>query len=274
MRNLNNERGMIPRRVILATCITFVMVAPSFANNNYFIPGDAFFYFEIEQSEWADFKSGELSTINYDRPDHLPFMLCGYAGYQKLNITNLPKEYRGRLVRAVESMKELYPTKIVEIDHGKPEFFGSPSGIEKKEINKIRIFVYNKTFDFAKYQIGLKYNEAWPESAVALGHSKKHFQFDFFVNTPKGITESWRIGTDVDPLNVKLPPGEKGFIKTPITIDPKKLKFLVAPPTSLESLCFPTRDSSIECFVVSNDGVQSLTVDKSGKTNWKLTKKK
>ena len=259
-------------RTLLAISILLVTVSPSFANNNYFIPGDAFFYFEIEQSEWEDFKTGKLSTLDYDRPDDLPFMLCGYAGYQKLDIAKLPKEYRARLVRAVETMKEKYPTKIMEIDHGEPKFFGSPSGIEKKEINKIRIFVYNQAFDFAKFRVGLKYNESWPESAIALGHQKNHFQFDFFISTPKGITESWRRGSDVKPLDVKLPPLEKGFVKTPMKFNPDKIKFLVAPPKSLESLCFPPRDSALECIVVSSNGVQTLTVDKSGKSIWKVAK--
>ena len=259
-------------RTLLAIFILLAMVSQCFANNNYFIPGDAFFYFEIEQSEWEDFKSGKLSILDYDRPEHLPFMLCGYAGFQKLDIAKLPKEYRASLVQAVEAMKENYPTKIIEIDHGQPKFFGSPSGIEKKEMNKIRIFVYNKSFNFAKFRIGLKYNESWPESAITLGHRKNHFQFDFFINTPKGITESWRMGADVKPLDVKLPPLEKGFVKTPIEFDPDKIKFLVAPPTSLESLCFPRRDSALECIVVSSDAVQTLTVDKSGKSIWKPAK--
>ncbi len=259
-------------RTLLAIAILLATISQSFANNNYFIPGDAFFYVEIEKSEWEDFKSGKLSTLDYDRPDHLPFMLCGYAGYQKLDIANLPKEYRAGLVQAVEAMKENYPTKIIEIDHGQPKFFGSPSGIEKKEINKIRIFVYNKAFDFAKFRVGLKYNESWPESAIALGHQKDHFQFDFFVNTPKGITESWRMGCEVSPLDVDLPPAAKGFIKTPIKLDADKIKFLVAPPKSLESLCFPPRDSALECIVVSSNGVQTLTVDKSGKSIWKPAK--
>ena len=260
------------KRTLLAIATLLVTVSQSTANNNYFIPGDAFFYFEIDQSEWENFRTGKLSTLDYDRPDHLPFMLCGYAGYQKLDIANLPKNYRDRLVQAVTAMKEKYPTKIIEIDHGAPKFFGSPSGIEKKEINKIRVFVYSQAFDFSNFRVGLKYNESWPESATMLGHQKNHFQFDFFVNTPKAIAESWRMGSEVRPLDVNLPPVKKGYIQTPLKPEADKIKFLVAPPASLESLCFPPRDSTLECIVVSSNAVQTLTVDKTGKSIWKLSK--
>jgi len=78
------------RRILLAIFILLATVSQCFANNNFFIPGDAFFYFEIEQSEWENFRDGKLSTFDYDRPEHLPVMICGYAGFQKLDIAKLP----------------------------------------------------------------------------------------------------------------------------------------------------------------------------------------
>lgn len=255
-------------RTALAIAIFYLMASQGFANNNFFIPGDAFFYFEIEQSEWEDLKNGNLTTVNYDRPDHLPRMFCGYAGYQKLDISNLPIDYRARLIQSIEAMKESYPTEAIETDHGESKYLGSSSGIKKQQNNKIRIFVYNKTFDFSQYRLGLKYNESWPDFAVVSGHKKDLFQFDFFVDTPKGITESWRMGDDVSPLDAIIPPVGEGYIEKPIRVDPDKIKFLVAPPVSLAELCFPPRDSAIKCIAVSSDGAQSLMVDKSGRSIW------
>lgn len=98
-------------RILFATSMVFALIAQSYANNNYFIPGDAFFYFEIERAEWENFKNGETSILKYDRPDHLGFMLCGYAGYLNMDIAEIPAEFRDRLVQAVETMKKNLPVQ-------------------------------------------------------------------------------------------------------------------------------------------------------------------
>ena len=253
------------KQTLLLIGIYLSLSSPLLANNNFYIQGDAFFYFEIDNTEWKQIKNNELLTVEYDRPETLPFMLCGYAGYEKLDVSTLPSIYRKRLTEAIGDMKQRYPTKIQTIDHGPPKFFGSPAGIEKKEINKIRVFAYHRDFDFSKHRIGLKYNESWPEVAKKWGHSKEHFQFDFFVNTPKAITESWRIGSDVGPLTHQTPPNSKD----PLKLDYTKIKFLIAPPISLETLCYPTPSSSFECTVVSHQTTKNIEVDKSPNGVWK-----
>lgn len=255
-------------RTLFAIVSYFSLALPCLANNSYFIPGDAFFYFEVDQAEWKALQTGKLSVMKYDRPEELSFSFCGYAGYENLDLANLPDEYRTRLVEAIATMKKKYPSKIVEIDHGAPGFFGEPSGIEKKEVNKIRIFVCNKSFDCGKHRIALKYNESWPEAGVALGFPRDHFQYDFFVASPQAIVESWRMGAEVPPLSVQFPNSDRGYVKEPMKIDPAKVKFLVCPPEPLSSLCFPPRDSDHECFSVSKDGTKTLTVDKSRKSAW------
>lgn len=254
-------------QTFFALVIFFSSTLQCFGNNSFFIPGDAFFYFEIDQSEWDALQSGKLTVMKYDRPEELSFAFCGYAGYENLDIANLADEYRTRLVEAIATMKKKYPTKIVEIDHGNPGLFGAPSGIEKKEVNKIRIFVCNKSFAPAKHRIALKYNESWPEAGVALGLRRDHFRYDFFVGSSQAIVESWRMGADVRPLSIHLPTG-RIHIKEPMKLDPAEVKFLICPPESLSSLCFPPRDSDLECFSVSEDGTAKLTVDKSKKSIW------
>ncbi|TWU23508.1 hypothetical protein [Novipirellula artificiosorum] len=255
-------------RTFFAIVIHLSLALPCLANNSFFIPGDAFFYFEIDQAEWGALQSRKLSVMKYDRPEELSFMLCGYAGYENLDIANLPEEYWTRIVEAIATMKKKYPTKIVEIDHGETGSFGGPSGVEKKEVNKIRVFVCNKSFDFGKHRIALKYNESWPEAGVALGLRRDHFQYDFFVASAQAIVESWRMGADVRPLSVQLPTSGRIHFKEPMKFDPAEVKFLVCPPEPLSSLCFPPRDSDLKCFSVSKDGTTTLTVDKSKKSIW------
>jgi hypothetical protein len=169
-------------RTFFAIVIHLSLALPCLAHNCLFIPGDAFFYFEIDQAEWEALQSGQLSVMRYDRPEELSSFFCGYAGYENLDIANLPDEYRTRLIEAVATMKKKYPTKIVEIDHGDTGSFGGPSGIEKKEVNKLRIFVCDKSLDFSRHRIALKYNESWPDAVVALGLKRDEFSVPFLCS--------------------------------------------------------------------------------------------
>ena len=245
--------GSLPARICWTLILFFTTASSCCANNNYFLPGDAFFYFEIEQKEWKEFKTGKESVWTYDRPEHLPSMLCGYFGCQKIDLASLSKDYRKRFIEAVDSVRQTFPAKQVE-----KEFPGFGAPIKKTiEINKIRVFVYNRSFDFSQQHIGLKYNESWPDSAPA--SHRPHFQFDFFVNTPRGITESWRMGSLIKPLDVKLPTVGK-LSSTTIEFNSDKHKLLVAPPVSFESLCFPKKNSKHRCFAISKNETQTLTV--------------
>ena len=75
------------------------------------------------------------------------------------------------------------------------------------------------------------------------------------------------MASSVDALNVELPTSAnlKGAIETPIKFDPEKLKFLIAPPVEIESLCFPPRGAKHVCYEVSNSKTLKLTVKNS---NW------
>jgi hypothetical protein len=52
-------------RILFVAGICFLLATPCSANNSFFIPGDAFFYFEIDQSEWkAAAKAAERAEAN------------------------------------------------------------------------------------------------------------------------------------------------------------------------------------------------------------------
>ncbi|GAB5405068.1 MAG: hypothetical protein Aurels2KO_32990 [Aureliella sp.] len=246
---------------IVGSCL--LLSSPCAANNSYFIPGDAFFYFEIEQSEWKALKSGKLTIVDYDRPEEMSITFCGYAGYKKLDLSSLSGQFRGRLIKAITSVKEKYPTRFDEIDHGEPEFLLDASGIEKEEKNKIRVFVHNSSHDFSQLRIALKYNESWAEAGVQLGLKRDHFRYDFFVPTPEGISESWRMGTQVSPLNVELPDADRGYVTAPMKIDASKVTFLICPPVDLPTLCYPPRNMKLECFAVSESATRKLLNNRS-----------
>lgn len=249
-------------RIFPLAVISLLIASPCAANNSYFIPGDAFFYCEIDQSEWSQLQSGQLNFLEYDRPEEMPVFFCGYTGYKKLDLSNLSTRCRSRLLTAVASMKKRYPSRLLELDreeHDLPD----TNGIKEKEPNKIRVFIYNRSFDYSKFRIGLKYNESWIDYATQRGFKREHFQYDFFVPTVKGITESWRMGSAVPPLNANLPSSNQGSLSNAIKIDVSQVMFLVCPPVSFESLCFPSRDSKLECYAVTESTVKTLVNDQS-----------
>lgn len=238
-------------RLVLAV---LALVAPKcFANNNYYFPGDAFFYFEIDQDEWKALQDGTLNVLKYDRPEHLAFAFCGYAGYEKIDLSSMSTDFRARFIAAVQKMKEQYPTKIEMIQ--KPAFFGGEGEKERVEKNKVRIFVYNKDFDFSKFRIALKYNESWPETAKSMGHQLQHFRFDYFVTTAQALDQSWRWGSSVDALEAEYPQ----YTDVPIPFN-ENMQILVAPPIPLHDLCFPGKEAKTECIAVSSDGTRKLVV--------------
>ena len=76
--------------LILGICLGFG--AEVSANKISYLPGDALFYFGVENSEWKITNNNQLSALEYDRPEILPSMLCGYAGYQKRDVSNRSKQ--------------------------------------------------------------------------------------------------------------------------------------------------------------------------------------
>jgi len=249
-------------RISPLAVISLLITAPCLANNSYFIPGDAFFYCEIDLSEWNQLQSGQLNFLEYDRPEEMPVFFCGYTGYRKLDLSNLSTHFRRQLLTAIASMKKRYPSEIRELEREENDV-PDTSGVEKKETNKIRVFVYNESFDYSKFRIGLKYNESWIDYATQRGFKREHFQYDFFVPTVQGITESWRMGSAVPPLYVNLPSSNQDSISTAMKFDASRVMFLVCPPVSFESLCFPSRDSKLECYAVSESTLKTLVNDQS-----------
>ncbi|MEL6109304.1 MAG: hypothetical protein AAFU85_25125 [Planctomycetota bacterium] len=259
-------------RLSLTLCV-LLLAPPALANNSYFTPGDAFFYSEIDQSEWGKLQDGSLTVLKYDRPEHLSFAFCGYSGCENLDIRTLPESFRKNLIDAIETMKKTYPSKTVTREDPKGGFFGAPPEKEKVERNKIRVFVYDRSFDFSKHRIALKYNEDWPRWAKDRGYQSNHFKYDFFVATPNAIAESWHHGIDVAPLQVNLPIPQRGYMEEPVVADASKIKILVAPPIKLGSLAYPVGAETHFCLVVTENSVQRLTVDFTThpKGRWKPT---
>jgi len=71
------------------------------------------------------------------------------------------------------------------------------------------------------------------------------------------------MGSAVGPLKVKFPDTNQNSLATPMKFEPSEVTFLICPPVSLTSLCFPSRDTNLECFAVSEKTFKTLVNDRS-----------
>ncbi len=110
--------------LILGICLGFE--AEVFANKTSYLPGDALFYVGVENSEWKIINNNKSSALEYDRPEILPSMLCGYAGYQKRDASNRSKQSHQE---PAQPLSEIFDGKSLDnwsLENGKPV----PSGWE------------------------------------------------------------------------------------------------------------------------------------------------
>ena len=203
-------------RQILVTMLLFVAVwqqpTTGHANNNYFLPGDSFFHTVLTEAVLADLEKSKSPVFRYNRPDHLDFYLCGYAGFEQLQVKEMSPSIKKHLQTLYRQLREEYPlrielvqeTKFVPGDLGDEEV--KTGKILRRELNGFSMFFYNADFDANRYRLGLKYNENWVEEVVAFGHSREHAQFEFFVREEEAILSDWRDSRLVKPLDVISPP--------------------------------------------------------------------
>mgnify|MGYP006133254119 CR=1 FL=1 len=184
------------------------------ANNNYFLPGDSFFHTVLTEAVLAEIEKSKSPVFQYDRPDHLDFYLCGYAGFEQLQVKEMSPAIKKNLQLLYRHLREEHPlrielvpeTKLVRDASGGFDREVKTGKILRRELNGFSMFFYNADFDAKRYRLGLKYNENWLEEVVAFGHSRKHAQFEFFVREEKAILSDWRDCRLVKPLDVISPP--------------------------------------------------------------------
>ena len=144
---------MIKIQTVFLACSILLMSAEAIlANNNFFLPGDAFFPSTLTSDDIDSLNSNpEEFRFSYSSYGGYPGAFCGFAGYRyaKVNAvnaefaSNLKKAYR--IVRMTES-RVLEKTEVYEEELGEGE---QPKMVEL-ETNGVRVMLYNKEFDLAK----------------------------------------------------------------------------------------------------------------------------
>ena len=200
--------------IMLLVAATWQPLTTARANNNYFLPGDSFFHAVLTEAALTEIEKSKSPVLRYNRPDHLDWAFCGYAGFEQLQVKEMSPTIKKHLRALYRHLREEHPlrielvpeTKSVRGKDGEGDVEVKTGKILRRELNGFSMFFYNADFDANRFRLGLKYNENWLEEVVAFGHRREHAQFEFFVREEKAILSDWRDCRAVKPLEVFSPP--------------------------------------------------------------------
>ncbi len=218
------------------------------ANNNLFLPGDAFFPVTLTQADLASLQSASKNKrlFRYSALGGYEMAFCGDAGYRFAMIDAMDDRFVENLRAAYDEIRKRQPRKLVEEkSDGKTRLI---------ETNGIRVLFYRQDFPINEGMLGLRYNENWVEEAIRFGHQRQHLRLCCLVRDEMAVMASWRDATLHAGLEAVRPP--KGASpRTPIRLT-GGIKAIVIGNRRLEEVFRPK--GFVDLYVVTADGSQHL----------------
>lgn len=237
-----------------------------YANNNLFLPGDAFFPTELTADSIAKFATDKgRHEFVYSSFGGYDGAFCGYAGYNRAKISNLDDGFIANLKSAYEQIREYEPRTLIEEKRDGKTFL--------RETNGIRVLFYKEAFDFPKFELGLRYNENWVAETVKFGHQPRSIRLCCLLDDKDAIMVSWRDAELVESLDVSIPEIELKPVpetESPITIN-GKIKAIVFGSTSLVDYFRP--EDGVSFLIVDEKGITEMTYDGIDDHKWKANPK-
>lgn len=228
------------------------------ANNNGFLPGDAFFPTELTSEDVGrlDAKNANSLIFDYSPLGGYEMAFCGYAGYFRARLPNLGEPFVRNLRKAYDHVRENYEErKLIETrTNGKTTL---------RETNGVRVLFYPEEFEFPKRKLGLQYNEGWVEEVMKFGHPRGMMRLCCLVHDADAIMESWRDAKDVPGLQAELPQLE--LKPVPETLEPitilRPVKAYVLDSRPLIRYFNPPEDDveHIGVVCVSSTGIEEVS---------------
>lgn len=190
------------KTLILAFVLLGTVAAPSIlvANNNLFLPGDAYFPTVLTKPDIESMllaKSG-TRTFRYSNLEGYDGAFCGYAGYLNATIPAVDDAFARNLERVYAEIR-LTEGRILResTNAGKPELV---------ETNGIRTLFYPAEFTFpAGHDLGLRYNEGWVSEVMKFGHPRSSIRMCTLIPDRNALEREWRDAEVVPALKVSLP---------------------------------------------------------------------
>jgi hypothetical protein len=249
-------------RAALACLLWSATCGLAWANNNLFLPGDAFFPTELTAEEVAALHADPDNPpmFKYSNLGGYQGAFCGYAGYGQAKIPSLDAAFIANLKKAHARIRRNEPRRFIEIDRD--------GTTELVETNPIRVLFYPPDFDFPRFKIGLQYNEDWVAETVKFGHPPKHTRLCCLVEDAEAVMQSWRDSTFVPGLDASLPDVElKPVPQTddPITIN-GPVKAIVLGSRDPLTEYFAPEDFSVSLLIVNSNGITEMAYEEEWKT--------
>ena len=265
------------RIAVLCALVSVLSERSSEAANQYFMPGDAFFHSVLTEEALDAMDATEDPVFEYDRPEFLPRMLCGYAGFRRLKYEDMPEGMKKGLRQVYRDVREFTPKRVeitpeVRVETGELGDIDVPTGkMIHTEINGLNVLFYNPSFDRQKHRLALKYNEDWADMFAAYGHQRSHARLETFVPKANVMMEEWRDAAAVEPLKVKHAELTARNIEVPLIPESEGLVAIIIPDGDFERACNATGGEwgSTSFYLVTESSVSILKADGG---HWKVRK--
>ena len=257
MLNLGSTTIRVPRRIKEKTLRSIAMVVACLwfsldcdANNNLFLPGDAFFPTEMTKEDVDVFStsSQDSRSITYVAIDRRGGAFCGWAGFQNAIVKSADDQFAANLKTAYDRLRTIHPRRLLEKR--------TKDGFEMVETNPMRVLFYPKSFDFREYDLGVTYNENWMDEIERFGHEREHMIYSSLVNHAEAVAHSWRDGPRVPPLPAVAPKfklGEK--VVVPIEVN-CELQAIVLANGSLDDFFDSDGETPLTLYAVTSEGLE------------------
>lgn len=222
------------------------------ANNNLFLPGDAFFPTQLTAEEVKALQTGkpEDQVFRYSSFGGYSGAFCGYAGFARTKIATLDRPFIMNLVRAYGHVRRYEAKELREIvEDGRTSL---------EETNGIRVLFYPRDFDFKEFHLGLQYNEKWVDEAVKFGHRREHLRLCELIDDKEAVSQSWRDATAVGTFEAVFPKFDLREAK--VVSEPMTIKGPVQ--------AIVLKHHSLKEYFQRKDSLSLLVVDSKGLTNY------
>lgn len=174
------------RFLTILAALFFIPVSDAVANNNFFLPGDAFFPTQLTAEDLRELQMGEAAgkIFRYSSFGGYEGAFCGYAGYSRAQIAAVDRSFITNLVTVYGEIRQYERKELVEVvEKGKTK---------QLETNGIRVLFYPQDFDLTKFKLGLQYNEKWVDETMKFGHERQQIRLCELIDDKEAVIESWR----------------------------------------------------------------------------------
>jgi hypothetical protein len=241
--------NLMHRSGLSALVLCFVATSIADANNNFFLPGDAFFPTQLTAEDVRALQEGkpEDKVFLYSSFGGYSGAFCGYAGYLRTRIATVDRPFIKNLSLAYDRVRAGELKKLVEVVRdGKTKL---------EETNGMRVLFYPQAFDFKRFHLGLQYNEKWADEAVKFGHKREHLRLCELIDDKDAVAQSWRDATAVGTFEASFPKlelRESGPLEEPMTIN-GPVQAIILRHYSLKE--YFQRKELVELFAVDSKGI-------------------